>query len=903
MRITEVALTDIKSYKERTVVPIEGGVTAILGENGAGKSTIQEAIGFALFNSLPFDNKDFVREGASSGTVEVTFEQDTADGTQRFRVTRSAGRSNYAVYRYDFEADEWIDQEIDSVSELLRWLCARFDVADRNELQSLWKSCIGVPQTRFLSDFAQTTANRTQTFDALLDLDAYEESWNVLKDVPDVIERQQRDLRGDINTLTGAVQDLPDERSKAESLSSQVNDLQSEIDRKTSELSTKRDEYDGLAETQGEIEQLQQDLDSLNQKIEATGRELETAKRELKDAEEAQQKCEENREEYEQYKQARERQEELEEREVERDELKEQKAAQDQEITKIEFEVEQLEEDLEELEEARETLESHEEEKERYEELEERIKSLRDREDEVEELEDNIERLIGEIEETEDEMESVGETITEINEEWEVTTHPDDLSEEINEREARRKLLTSERERLKEQLERLRDTEVDAPCPTCDQPLDKEHRSETIEQREKRIEEIKSEHADLARELGELRERRDAAASVKQRVDKLPVHRDKIESLESDLDGLRTEQKNIDTELSELENELEELPELKIERDDLEEAYNEYQTAEFRVADNSDVPEQLEQKQVKLDDEQTALEEIEDELEAFEGLDEELAGAEETLAETESGYNRYLQYEKQASQVEERQEMVERLEGEREKFEGELNETKEELEVLQESFDEERLETLDSEIDALRGEIERARGILDEKQENLEEARTKIDRLEAKLDDRQEKLQQLKGLRADEEFANWVRENVRQAGPKMREIITDRIGERANELFRSIRGASAETLEWTNNYEIVVHDADVRKSFSTLSGGEKMAAALAVRLAILEQLASVGIAFLDEPTANLDRQKKRNLVTQLKQLDSFDQLTVISHDETFDSMTDYTITVEKDQRISEVNVN
>ena len=74
MRITEVALEDIKSYADRTVVPIEGGVTAILGENGAGKSTIQEAIGFALFDSLPFNNKEFVREGASSGTVEITFE-------------------------------------------------------------------------------------------------------------------------------------------------------------------------------------------------------------------------------------------------------------------------------------------------------------------------------------------------------------------------------------------------------------------------------------------------------------------------------------------------------------------------------------------------------------------------------------------------------------------------------------------------------------------------------------------------------------------------------------------------------------------------------------------------------------------------------------------------------------
>ena len=91
MRISEVALTDIKSYADRTVVPIEGGVTAILGENGAGKSTIQEAIGFALFDSLPFNNKDFVREGASSGTVEVTFESVNQSGPNVTIGSRAPG--------------------------------------------------------------------------------------------------------------------------------------------------------------------------------------------------------------------------------------------------------------------------------------------------------------------------------------------------------------------------------------------------------------------------------------------------------------------------------------------------------------------------------------------------------------------------------------------------------------------------------------------------------------------------------------------------------------------------------------------------------------------------------------------------------------------------------------------
>ncbi|MFC7167850.1 hypothetical protein [Halospeciosus flavus] len=79
-----------------------------------------------------------------------------------------------------------------------------------------------------------------------------------------------------------------------------------------------------------------------------------------------------------------------------------------------------------------------------------------------------------------------------------------------------------------------------------------------------------------------------------------------------------------------------------------------------------------------------------------------------------------------------------------------------------------------------------------------------------------------------------------------------------------------------------------------------MAAALAVRLAILEQLSSLGVAFLDEPTANLDEQKKTNLVGQPESLDAFDQLAVISHDSTFESMTDYSVKIEKPEQTSEV---
>jgi len=99
---------------------------------------------------------------------------------------------------------------------------------------------------------------------------------------------------------------------------------------------------------------------------------------------------------------------------------------------------------------------------------------------------------------------------------------------------------------------------------------------------------------------------------------------------------------------------------------------------------------------------------------------------------------------------------------------------------------------------------------------------------------------------------------------------------------------------WDKTYNLRVQVRGQNKPFDTLSGGEKMAAALSVRLAVLEQLASVGMAFLDEPTANLDAGKKQNLVGQLEGLSRLNQLLVISHDRTFESMTERAVELEKD---------
>lgn len=900
MKILEVTLENIKSYENRTSIPLQGGVTAILGENGSGKSTIQEAVGFVLFDSLPFNNNEFVREGASSGTVEVVIELDEGRDSQKYRVTRSAGYSKYGVARYDAENDEWVDQDIDSKKTLVKWLCAKFDLEDGNELGKLWESCIGVPQTRFLSDFAQTARNRQKTFDELLGIDAYEESWEILKEVPDQIEAERRRMREDVRELTGEVQVLPKERKNKRELEDKISNIGHEIELVRSDLSEAEERYDELDEIRERIADLRLEIQQKEQAIDAKEGSLKTAKSELEAAQQATEKCDAAREGHERYLKAKNRQEELEEDIQQLDKFREKRQKQDGKLGRLKERKEALQEKVEKYETAEANLEEYEGGKNRYQKLDKRILELQSDHENIERLRAEVNSIDADARENLEDLRQTVATINEIETAAAEVTEASALRSQIGNIKAKVTSLEAEESELRERLEQLRDIEADAPCPTCRKPMDSEHRTKTIEEREERLEEVQSEQARLNEELSDLQHELNEAERVETKVAQLDMHQSRTGDLRGNLRELSAQREQKRTKIDKLSEEIEKIPQLKEERDSLKEVKDAYQRAEIQVEEYADAPSKLVGIEKSINSVETEISRLDEEMDAFGDVEDEIEITKEKISENEDDYQQFERNRQAADQLESRTETVEDIEEQLTELRGQLDQLTDDRESEKEVFDEEEFESLSDDIDDFNGHINTLKGRRSAKEEELEGVAANVGELEEKLTEREEKVESLRELAANQKFATWLRENVRAAGPKMRDIITDRIGKRADTLFRSIRGRKAEQLEWTSDYDIVVVDADVRKSFSTLSGGEKMAAALAVRLAILEQISRLDIAFLDEPTANLDKDKKANLVAQLNGLDAFEQLAVISHDSTFDSMTDYSITIEKPNQTSEV---
>ncbi|HYJ91976.1 MAG TPA: SMC family ATPase, partial [Pyrinomonadaceae bacterium] len=141
------------------------------------------------------------------------------------------------------------------------------------------------------------------------------------------------------------------------------------------------------------------------------------------------------------------------------------------------------------------------------------------------------------------------------------------------------------------------------------------------------------------------------------------------------------------------------------------------------------------------------------------------------------------------------------------------------------------------------------------------------------------------------ETTTFIRDTLREAAPRVARNYVHHVSVEACQMFREICGYSEQTLSWSVDYGISLEEEGYERPFGNLSGGEQMAAALSVRLAILKQLSDIRIAFFDEPTTNMDAERRENLAQQISQIKNFDQLFVISHDDTFEGYVDNTVRV------------
>ena len=111
-------------------------------------------------------------------------------------------------------------------------------------------------------------------------------------------------------------------------------------------------------------------------------------------------------------------------------------------------------------------------------------------------------------------------------------------------------------------------------------------------------------------------------------------------------------------------------------------------------------------------------------------------------------------------------------------------------------------------------------------------------------------------------------------------------------------------LTLDEDYDVTVYGPEGESSMTMVSGGEKIAIALALRLGITQALSKgeLDTILLDEPTIHLDSSRRHELINLLKDMSLLPQMIIVTHESQLENAADNLIKVEKENGISKVIV-
>ena len=284
---------------------------------------------------------------------------------------------------------------------------------------------------------------------------------------------------------------------------------------------------------------------------------------------------------------------------------------------------------------------------------------------------------------------------------------------------------------------------------------------------------------------------------------------------------------------------------------------------------------------------------IDKELAPYAGLEARINALEEQQEQSLAGYQTYLANTQMAAKFPERQAAFTAAQTAEQIAEQRCTDAQQRHKQIAAEYDEQALAEAEATVGRLTGAIAE----LGEKLRNIREEITEREQQISKAEEKQAELETLRAERQEtvesREMLQQFRETIKEAGPHVMKELLRQISREANRIFGEILGDRSVELAWEEEYEIVWRSRGQTRTFAQLSGGEQMSAALAVRLALLKILAPLDIAFFDEPTQSMDDLRRGNLAEQIKRVKGFNQLIVISHDDTFEQGLDNVIYLSK----------
>jgi DNA repair protein SbcC/Rad50 len=278
MLINSLAIHNIKSYGEPgCVIDFKPGVNLIWGENGAGKTTILEAIGYCLFGAIDYDLDQFKREGCSDGDLTLTFE---AQDQRQYQVIRSL-KSSASLKIYDCQLGRTL---ISKRTDAEDWLTDQLGIEFGKYSKTLFRNALGVAQGKMTGSFLEDKKTRKTIFDPILKVDEYETAWSKLSDTGSELKGQVSIAKEVEARLTGKLERLPAVKTRLQKLQESISAAEIDLQQTQVELDQLKANLYDMDQSEKAINEVERKFTTASLQLQAAAEKLVKARKDWDDA-------------------------------------------------------------------------------------------------------------------------------------------------------------------------------------------------------------------------------------------------------------------------------------------------------------------------------------------------------------------------------------------------------------------------------------------------------------------------------------------------------------------------------------------------------------------------------------------------------------------------------------------
>ncbi len=932
MFVHEVALRNVKSFVEAKV-RFQPGLTAIVGPNGAGKTTLLEAIGYGLFGFMPHRPQvRFMRHGTTEAAVQVEF-TSPRDGrvyrvarTMRRPRSRATGKlaDNAAttVSLFDVELNRSIDQP---AAELEAWLAGQLGVEGLSSPADVFEHVVGVPQGRLTADFLDSPRLRKARFDPILRTAEYQQAADSLRSLTQHYAEARHELQVEASHLQGRLAAEPELLARQSAARQALEETRAAEAQAAADLTAANARLSTHDAGREAFEEAERELAAAAERRQQVATLVERATTAVHEARRAADVLDETRAGHEAYQAAQARAAKLQPVETRARDLDLERARRTARLDRARNDLAETREEVGERV-AAVTVEPDGDPEARF----RRVRTaFRQAVDEARERTASARTSLRQASEDTRALHT-----RRMRERETVVRAYDQGRRRLTQLEARaevaaelpdRRMLLERRRQERATVEALLEADRHAQrlltdTRTCPFFMDVCRNLETIPdvagvfqrratERERQLADLRAAIADAEGAVAEAERAETEAREAEVIRERVAGLRERLGSADIDilaaaklLDAL--EDRNA-ANLAELANGQQPA---RSAQDTLAQSVQRALIALAILATPEDPAskaagaELLAIARLRTEAADTALQETKGELEALDDDLNALAAARSALDENTEANTRFLQHEVVAGRLEGRTtelESARQAAAQAQKLEAAAEA---DLAAARAAFDPQALQQARQARDAALGlarQLAERSARMQADEERLAADVEALRQVRADLEAAQAGIARVTLL---EDRTEFIRRLLRDAGPQVTEILLASVSDSADEIYSDIMGAPGGRLRWAADYDIVLGRGGLERRFGQLSGGEQMAAALAVRLALLRDLLNLDIAFFDEPTQHLDAERRENLAQQILAVRGFSQLVVISHDDTFERHIDNIIRVTHTAQASTVEV-